>query len=662
VERADRPARTSMWWAFEPAQRIRPERDATFGGGCPATVTRMAVSGVADLVGRVLAGRYRLLAPIGTGASGRVYVADDVRLRRKVAVKVLHSALAEDAGFLRRFRTEAQLAASLHHPNIMAVYDWGDDIVPFMVLELLEGGSLRGMLDHEVRLSPAQAAHVGRQVAAALEYAHSRGLVHRDVKPANLLFDEHGIVRVADFGLARALAEASWTEPAGAVLGTARYAAPEQGGAFPLDGRADLYALALVIIESVTGRVPLVADTPLGTLAARSRGGVVAPVELGPLSAVVERAGRSDPSDRYPNAATMEAALVDAEDALPPAAPLQLAGLGSVIEDLHPTALPKSGQRAFDQDAAGDDDIEIVDEPELIDVERERRPIPWAGIVVAVVATVALLAAAFALARAPGGSTAVPNVVGVSAADAEAAMQRVGLGIETRFRRDRAPKDTVIEQLTRPGVWQPDGDPVVVVVSRGPKAVGFANVVGQPVDAATTALQALGFVVDTGTHAFDEQAQAGTVLASEPTGEAPPDSVIKLTVSDGPAPRTVPDVGAGGTFAAAAAALDGVQLTATQVDEFNDTVPAGQVLGTTPAAGTQVPRGTAVSVRVSKGPDLVAVPAIAGLTIEAASQTLAAQGFQAFVQGNLRPGGKVLATDPAAGTMVKRGSTVRVLL
>ena len=177
----------------------------------------MAISGVADLTGRVLAGRYRLLTPIGAGASGRVYVADDVRLRRRVAVKVLHAALAGDSGFLRRFRAEAQVAASLHHPNVMAVYDWGDDDVPFMVLELLRGGSLRALLDTGSRLSPAQAARVGQQVTGALEYAHARGLVHRDIKPANLLFDEHGILRVADFGLARALAEASWTEPEGSV-------------------------------------------------------------------------------------------------------------------------------------------------------------------------------------------------------------------------------------------------------------------------------------------------------------------------------------------------------------------------------------------------------------------------------------------------------------
>ncbi len=163
----------------------------------------MAISGVAELTGRVLSGRYRLLAPIGAGASGRVYVADDVRLRRRVAVKVLHPALADDSGFLRRFRVEAQVAASLNHPNVMAVYDWGEDAgLPFMVTELLTGGSVRSLLDSGAHLTPSQAVHLGGQVSAALEYAHGRGLVHRDVKPANLLFDEHGIVRVADFGLA----------------------------------------------------------------------------------------------------------------------------------------------------------------------------------------------------------------------------------------------------------------------------------------------------------------------------------------------------------------------------------------------------------------------------------------------------------------------------
>src|SRR5215470_6596312 len=241
----------------------------------------MPGSAVSDLAGRVLAGRYLLHSAVGTGASGRVYVAEDTRLKRRVAVKILHAALAEDAAFLRRFRAEAQVAASLHHPHIVTVHDWGEDEVPFMVLELLEGGSLRSMLDQGTLLTVPQAARVGRDVASALEYAHTREVLHRDIKPANLLFDEHGVVRVADFGLARALAEASWTEPAGGMLGTARYASPEQA----------------------TG-VQLAADTTLGMLHARTQRPLIAPDELGPLAAVIDRAGRLQPDERYPDAGT----------------------------------------------------------------------------------------------------------------------------------------------------------------------------------------------------------------------------------------------------------------------------------------------------------------------------------------------------------------------
>jgi len=162
-------------------------------------------------VGRVLGQRYRIVTPIGMGASAQVFLADDARLRRRVAVKMLHAALAGDADFLRRFRAEARAAAALSHPNVVAVYDWGDDEVAFIVTEFLAGGSLRALLDGGSLLSPAQALLVGLEAARALDYAHRRGFVHRDIKPANLLFGEEGRLRVADFGLARALAEAAWT-------------------------------------------------------------------------------------------------------------------------------------------------------------------------------------------------------------------------------------------------------------------------------------------------------------------------------------------------------------------------------------------------------------------------------------------------------------------
>ncbi len=632
------------------------------------SVVRVTMS-VADLAGRVLAGRYRLLASIGAGAGGRVYVADDVRLRRRVAVKVLHPALADDAGFLRRFRSEAQMAASLHHPHVMTVYDWGEDGVPFMVLELLSGGSVRSMLDHHSRLSPAQAAHLGRQVASALDYAHARGLVHRDIKPANLLFDEHGIVRVADFGLARALAEASWTEPSGAVVGTARYAAPEQASGAPLDGRADLYALALVLVESVTGRVPSAADTPLGTLAARLHEPIVAPDALGALGRVVERAGRPDPAERYPDARAMGDALTAATRRLPRPAPLALAGLGRTADDPDPTRLRRSGP-LFDQDAAAaaghptDDDVETMPEMVIAPVERHRatgrRPV--VPIVVgALVALVLVLATAFLFARPGSADIAAPAFVGMDEAAAKTKAGDAGVLIEVEERESDDPAGVVLSQSPAAGDWMTDGGTVTVVVSRGPPPVPIPDVAGRPEAEANLILVDTGFAVEVvPTH--DENVPAGVALGTDPAagGQLSPDSTIKLLVSDGPAPVSVPDV-AGRSYDEAVAVLGESRFSATRVEEFSETVEAGQVIRTEPAAGQQAPRDSDVTVVVSKGPELVAVPMLRGQTVEQASAALRALGLVPDVE-DYEPGGRVRAQDPDAGTQVRKGEKVTLFL
>ena len=254
----------------------------------------MATTPLTDQIGRVLGGRYRIVAPIGAGASARVYVADDITLRRRVAVKVLHAALADDDNFLRRFRAEAQAAASLNHPHVLGVYDWGHDEVPYLVTEFLSGGSLRAMFDAGHRLSASQALLVGLEAARGLEYAHGEGLVHRDIKPANLLFGEKDRLRIADFGLARALAEAGWTEQDGSMVGTARYAAPEQARGERVGPPADVYALALTINECVSGEVPFVRDTAVATLMARVDTPLDPHPDLGPLMAPVRRAGAVD--------------------------------------------------------------------------------------------------------------------------------------------------------------------------------------------------------------------------------------------------------------------------------------------------------------------------------------------------------------------------------
>ena len=274
---------------------------------------------ISDSIGRVLGKRYRLLSALGTGASAHVYLAEDVSLQRHVAVKVLQPGLATDEAFLKRFRAEARSVASLNHPHVLRVFDWGEDPDgPYLVLEYLGGGSLRDLLDRDIRLSLSQAAQLGTEVAQGLAYAHLRGLVHRDIKPANLLFDEEGRVRVADFGVARALAEAAWTEPAGAMVGTARYISPEAAEGKPVDGRADVYSLALVLYEAVTGTVPFVTDTTMGTLAARIGQPLPHDDALGPLDDVLARAAAPDVASRLDAAGlaarlgALAAALADA--------------------------------------------------------------------------------------------------------------------------------------------------------------------------------------------------------------------------------------------------------------------------------------------------------------------------------------------------------------
>jgi serine/threonine-protein kinase len=636
----------------------------------------MATNGANDLAGRVLAGRYRLLAPIGTGASGRVYAAEDIRLRRRVAVKVLHAALAEDAGFLRRFRAEAQVAASLHHPNIMAVYDWGEDEQPFMVVELLEGGSLRALLDQGDRLSIPQAARIGRDVAAALDYAHSRGIVHRDVKPANLLFDEHGSVRIADFGLARALAEASWTEPAGAVFGTARYASPEQARGVQLDARSDLYSLALVLVESVTGSIPFASDTTIGTLAARTLEPIVAPAELGPLQAPIERAGRIDPAARYPDAATMESALADVVEALPRPEPLDLPGIADA-SDPHPTQAVARAETTelFDQDHATEAiavDFQPIGATHTVrgrlglsprtdrQRARQRRLVPLAVLVAFAIATALSTSA---LAKVGASGRAAPSLVGLMRTDAQKTADGDGFQTHVEQVASADPIGVVVEQSPAPGSWSYGGGTIDLVVSSGPAPVAVPPVKGLAVQTATTRLRSAGFVA-TVQHGFRQTEPKGTIYQQDPQPNQPltPGQKVTIWVSDGPQPQRIPDLHAE-TCEEATAQLHGLHLVPTCTQVFDPTTPKDQVVSTTPGAGNVVNQGTAVTINVSKGPQLVTVPRVIDKTVAAAKKKLQDSGFVVHVDLPVySASAHVFDQSPEPGTQVPKGSTVILIL
>ena len=652
----------------------------------------MSNARAADRIGQVLGGRYRLLAPIGTGASATVYLADDVVLRRRVAVKVLHDALASDVSFLKRFQAEARSAAALNHRHIMAVHDWGQGEVPYLVTELLDGGSLRAMLDAGNLLDLAQARSVGVDTATALDYAHRRGFVHRDIKPANLLFDDEGTLRIADFGLARALAEAAWTEPAGAVLGTARYASPEQAQGVVLDGRSDVYSLGLVIIESVTGQLPFTADTTLGTLMARVDRNVPVPDVLGPLVPALRAAGVPNPADR-PDAAEFATMLMAAGD-LGPVAPLRLAGTVALepdqLEPREPTTIYVPEQVILGGTPAGvaggptfaDPTIanelflaaqpatRTIDRPESAAVANAarsgkgpRRRLPTKSIA----ALIALLvvvggAAAFFLLRTPTHTLA--DYASMSAPVARADLESKGFNVvDDGTYSETIEINTVISQDPVAGTTLAEGKTVTLTVSLGPPPVPVpTDLPGKTIDQASSALTAASLKLGVVTDAFDETVAKGIVLslADGITPEMPKGSAIGLVVSAGPKPRTIPEI-AGKPIAEVTSQLDALGLKVTRVDEFSDTVAENIVISSSPAAGQTAAKGSTVTVTVSKGKKPVTIPAsIVGKSVADASAQLTALGLTVSgVAGN--PTKTVTGSTPVVGTQVKAGSAVTLV-
>ncbi len=642
---------------------------------------------MADHIGRVLGDRYRLLAPVGSGGSGHVFVADDVRLRRRVAVKMLHPALADDEAFLKRFRAEARAAAALNHPNVMAVYDWGEEEEgPYLVCEYLGGGSLRSVLDRGRRLSPSQALLVGLEAARGLDYAHRRGLVHRDIKPANLLFDLEGRLRIGDFGLARALAEAAWTEPIGAVLGTARYASPEQVSGAPIDGRADVYSLALVLVEAVTGRVPFAADTTVATLMGRLDRPIEPPPELGPLAAVVARAGRPDPAERL-DAAGLASALQSVALTLPAPEPLPLAG-AATVDELGPIADPTDVGHRPGETARPPAPTQAVPDPPVPTAARTVPPAPSPSPVPSLGAHDDLDATSFVATPGPESTGATPTVPPATARSAAAATTDATvrqaaptavsrkpepaaapyvppeLSKAGRRRRRRWPYLVLLFLILAGGV----GAGSYLLVSNQAPSHPLPDVVGQPELEAATALRNLKFDVQIRQEFFDGSTP-GEVKEQDPPGGGSATlkegKQVTLVVSKGPPPTAVPDLGPLDE-AGARQAIEAVGHVVGAVTARNDeTVPVGGVLDWT-RKGETPPKGATVDIVVSSGPALREVPNLAGKTYDEAVAALDAVGLEAervdTYTDDDGAAGKVVAAAPGAGERITRGSTVTVTI
>ena len=648
-----------------------------------------------DSIGRVLGDRYRLVTPVGTGASAHVYLADDVSLKRQVAIKVLHPALAGDQAFLRRFRAEARAVAALNHPNVLRVYDWGEqDGEPYLVLEYLAGGSLRQIYDTGVLLTPEQAVRIGIEACAGLDYAHRRGLIHRDIKPANLLFDADGRLRIADFGLARALAEAAWTEPDGAILGTARYAAPEQVEGWVLDGKADVYALALVLYEGVTGESPFIGDTTVATMMARLGALLPEHEALGPLADVLTWAAAPDPSERY-DAATFGAALAELATTLPEPLPLPLVTEEREEEDpflmaaavgLTPRAERPTHPAPRPSEAVGDlTELGLpaaaapkgtprgpMDAPPPIEGDTRRRRWPWLVAVGVVVAALVAGGIAWAVStQAFTPSTPVPVLVGrsVPAATAAASDAHLTLRVTDRASSITVPAGVVISQRPtarsgRAAVSVKQGSTVSVVVSTGLPLVAVPDVASfsdcHDAVAALAAVHLVG-VCPASAAQYNATVGVGGVLGTTPTGHAPYGSTVTIVTSKGHAPVAVPSVvGTGSTYASAAAALTAAGFVPVETKLYSSSVPATEVVATVPGVGTVLPYGSQVTIQISLGPQPVIVPLLIGSSPLAAESELRARGL--VVGGPYGPTGSttVVSSAPAAGSAVPVGSTVDV--
>jgi len=645
-----------------------------------------------DSIGRVLGDRYRLVTAVGTGASAHVYLADDVSLRRQVAIKVLHPALAGDQAFLKRFRAEARAVAALNHPNILRVYDWGEEGgEPYLVLEYLAGGSLRQIYDTGTLLTPEQAVRIGIEACAGLDYAHRRGLIHRDIKPANLLFDAEGRLRIADFGLARALAEAAWTEPDGAILGTARYAAPEQVEGWVLDGKADVYGLALVLYEGVTGESPFVGDTTVATLMARIGALLPEHEALGPLADVLSWAAAPDPSERY-DAARFGAELAQLATTLPEPAPLPLVTPEREEEDPFLLAAAVGLTPASERPASvtrpraetPDDMTELGvpagtpaavaqgSDPGPTAPRRHRRKWPYVVALCVLVAALVAAGTAWAVqAKLFTPSSPVPVLVGRTLPAAEAAARAVHLDVRVSGRTTSiaVPAGSVVGQQpsataggTRATLKQ--GSAIGVVLSTGPPQVTIPDLASfsdcHDAVQALAGVHLVGVCPDAAAQ-YNSTVPAGAIVGTSPTGHAPYGSTVTIVTSKGHAPVAVPPVtGTASTYTSAAAALTAAGFVPQEPKVYSSTVPVGQVIGTSPAAGGSQPFGSAVAVQVSLGPQPVTVPSLDGQSPSAATAALSALGL---VPGGPYgpPGGTtVVSTSPGAGTSVPVGSTVDV--
>jgi eukaryotic-like serine/threonine-protein kinase len=553
---------------------------------------------------RVLAGRYELRGLLGQGGMADVELAFDQALDRQVAVKILHARYADDPSFLARFRREAQAAASMNHPNVVAVYDTGDqDGRPFIVMEYVAGRSLKEVLRTEGVL-PERAAEIAGDAALALHYSHERGLVHRDIKPANIMISDDGEVKVADFGIARAVNAETVTQTA-AVFGTAAYVAPEQAQGAEVDRRTDVYALGCVLYEMLTGQQPFAADSAVALAYKHVQEPPVPPRQLNPevpeaLEAVVLQAMAKDPAHRYQTARDMNADLQRAVAGLPVSAPPPVYAYEQTqaIPDRTLVAPPP------DDEYAGYDEY----------YEEEERRSYWGWIVFAILVLLLAVLAAFVLANLFRGEeplplVPVPPVIGLDFVEAQRQVREAGFEVEfgQRVQSPDFPANAVVSTDPEAGTLLEQGSTVTLIINDGPPLQEVPDLSGMEEGEARQRLLDERFGVGPRQTEESAEVEAGRVTRTDPPAGTLVEvgSEVGLVISSGPPLLTLPRV----IDLTEADAINQLRNFCGEPDcvnvqvsrDFSETIQEGRVIRQSPDPGQQVQRGADVAIVVSRG-------------------------------------------------------------
>ncbi len=618
------------------------------------------------LINTLFDGRYRVVRKLGSGGMADVYLAEDEELGRRVAIKILNDRHANDEQFVERFRREAKNAAGLSHPNIVSIYDRGEaEGTYYIAMEYLDGRSLKELVLARGPLPIADAISFTRDVLVALRFAHRKGVVHRDIKPHNVMADADGRLKVTDFGIARA--GASQMTEAGSIIGTAQYLSPEQARGSAVDQRSDLYSVGVVLYELLTGTVPFTGESPVEIamkhLSDTPQPPSVKRPDIPPdLDMIVLRALAKNPEDRFQTAEEMDAELervaqgagVTTETADAATAVLSGTGLSGAPTAITPPRRPPPAARPSYR----------YDEP-----PPRRRPF-WPWLLALLVVVLAGVAGWYAYGQikdslSGSGTVSVPPLTGMREDLAVARVHRAGLDDEViRRPNERTKVGDVYDQRPDPGVRVDKGQKIRIYVSTGPPKVEVPDVRGQSRDEAVGTLTNAGLTPNV-VEIFSRE-EAGTVIAQFPLGgtRVLKGSKVRINVSRGVKPLTVPNV-VGQPYDNAAGQLqaEGFAVARRDVDSGQ---PKDVVIDQQPDGGSSLARGGTVTLYVSKGPKFSTVPDVTSQDEDSATQTLERSGFEVDTQDqevtDPSQDGIVLSQDPAGGTRAKPGSTVTIVV